>query len=121
MLWNSLDEDDSEEIAKAKKKSHNDKNNEKYKQNGYFNEYFEYNKKCFICEQCGRKISSNTNKTKHMNTERCKEIYQERLEKEMMDKIGGQILLWNLYMNKQDKLAKLYYDVESGFGSAKSL
>ena len=35
VLWNSLDEDNSEEIAQAKKKLHNDKNNEKHKQNGY--------------------------------------------------------------------------------------
>ena len=30
-----------------------------------------------------------------MNTKRCKEIYQEKLEKEMIDKIGRKILLWN--------------------------
>ena len=95
VLWNSLDEDNSEEIAHAKKKSYNDKNNEKCKQNGYFKDYFKNNSQCFICEQCGRKISSNTNKSKLRNTKRCKEIYQERLEKEMMDKIGRKILLWN--------------------------
>ena len=95
VLWNSLDEDNSEEIAQAKKKSHNDKSNEKYKQNGYFKQYFKNNSKCFECEKCGRKISSNTNKSKHMNTKRCKEIYQEKIEKEMMDKIGRKILLWN--------------------------
>ena len=95
MLWNSLDEDNSEEIAKAKKKSHNDKNYEKYKQTGYFNNYYKNNSRCFICEQCGMKISSNTNESKHRNTKSCKEIYQERLEKEMLDKIGRKILLWN--------------------------
>ena len=39
MLWNSLDEDKSEEIAKARMKSHNGKNYEK-KLNVHFNNYY---------------------------------------------------------------------------------
>ena len=92
LLWNSIDSGDvsttdsesSEKIIKSeKKKVYNDRLNEKNRQNYYFKEYFKKNNKCYECERCGKIITSQTNKSKHQDTERCKRIYEERQQEEM--------------------------------------
>ena len=100
LLWNSFESDDvsttdsdsSEIIMKEKKKVYNDRLNEKNRNEGYSNEYFKTNNKCFECERCGKTISSHTNKAKHQNSERCKRIYEDRKQKEIEDRIIMKVL-----------------------------
>ena len=100
LLWNSFESDDvsttdsdsSEIIKKQKKKVYNDRLNEKNKNEGYFNDYFKKNNKCFECERCGKTISSTSNKAKHQNSERCKRVYEDRKQKEIEDKIIMKVL-----------------------------
>ena len=100
LLWNSFESDDvyttdsdsSEIIKKEKKKVYNDRLNEKNRNEGYFNEYFKRNNKCFECERCGKTIASHTNKAKHQNSERCKRIYEDRKQKEIEDRIIMKVL-----------------------------
>ena len=99
LLWNSLDSDvsttDSEKeikIKKEKKKVYNDRLNQKYKEEDYFNEYYKKNSKSYVCERCGKTITSNTNKAKHQATERCKRIYAERQRKELENELVRKIV-----------------------------
>ena len=100
LLWNSFESDDvsttdsdsSEIIKKEKKKVYNDRLNQKYKGDNYFNEYFKKNNKCYVCERCGKTISSTSKKAKHQNSERCNRIYEDRKQKEIEDKIIMKVL-----------------------------
>ena len=91
LLWNSIDNGDvsttdsegEEIIQKEKKKVYNDRLNQQYKEQDYFNDYYKKNSKSYVFERCGKTITSNTNKSKHQNTERCKRIYEEKQRKEM--------------------------------------
>ena len=91
LLWNSIDNGDVSTtdsgsdkcIKKEKKKIYNDRLNQKYKEDDYFNDYYKKNSKSYVCERCGKTITSNSNKAKHQNTERCKRIYEEKKQKEL--------------------------------------
>ena len=68
-------------IPHAKKKSHNGKNNEKYDNMVTSKNTLKIMVNAVYVSSVEVKISSHTNKCKNMNTKRCKEISQERLEK----------------------------------------
>ena len=80
---------------KTKRKEYNNRLNKINRENGYFKKYFKENDKAFECDKCGCIISSSTNKSKHMNTKKCKRLCEERQEKEMEDKIIRKILYGN--------------------------
>ena len=97
VMWNSIEENEEQEVKsqKDKKKEHNDRLNKLNRENGYFKKYFKENDKSFECDRCGCIISSSTNKSKHMKTNKCKMLYKERQEREMEDKIIRKILYGN--------------------------
>ena len=101
MIWQSIDEDDrlltteteesstsSNDSRKIKKKQYNDTLNKKYKENGYFKEYYKEHDKPFECENCGCKLNSSTNRARHQKTKKCivrgEEIRQKELEENII-------------------------------------
>ena len=100
VLWNSIEEPEEEETSKEEKRKRNkklsnDKHNKLNKERGYFKDYYKSNDRCYECERCGKMISSGTNKSKHQKTKRCISNYEDKLEKEITDKIVNKVLLWN--------------------------
>ena len=95
MIWQSIDDTDklltteTEESAtstgdnrKIKKKQYIDALNKKYKENGYFKDYNKENDKPFVCEKCGCKLNSSTNKARHQKTKKCRMKGEEIRQKE---------------------------------------
>ena len=95
LMWKSIKNNEKIDYNKKKKKATNQRLNAKYQEQGYFKEYYKNNDSCFKCDRCGKTISSRTNKAKHQNTARCKEIYEDNRQKELEDKIIKKVLLWN--------------------------
>ena len=123
MIWQSIDEDDrllttvgcyaskssqtpgefsteteesstsTNDSRKIKKKQYNDTLNKKYKENGYFKEYYKEHDKPFECENCGCKLNSSTNRARHQKTKKCivrgEEIRQKELEEHIIKKVIG--------------------------------
>ena len=106
MIWQSIDEDDrlltteteesstsTNDSRKIKKKQYNDTLNKKYKENGYFKEYYKEHDKPFECENCGCKLNSSTNRARHQKTKKCivrgEEIRQKELEENIIKKVIG--------------------------------
>ena len=108
VLWQSIDGDDkpfttdteestapeSEVKPKRKdKKLYNDVMNKKYKENGYFKDYYKEHDKPFECEKCGCKLNSITNKSRHQKSKKCimreEEIRQNKLEDLIIKKVLG--------------------------------
>ena len=101
VLWQSIDEDklltpeaESEVKPKRKdKKLYNDVMNKKYKENGYFKDYYKEHDKPFECEKCGCKLNSITNKSRHQKSKKCimreEEIRQNKLEDLIIKKVLG--------------------------------
>ena len=98
LLWNSIEgevsdfsTDTEEEIKKAKekerKKKYNDVLNKKYKEEGYFKEYFIENDKSLECERCGCMIKNKSNMAKHLRTDKCKRIHRERAYQNAVEKV----------------------------------
>ena len=94
-MWNAIKENMPPDFNRVKKNATNERLDAKYKEEGYFKNYYKKNDGCFECERCGKRISSKTNKAKHQNTGRCQEIYEENKQKELQDKIVNKVLLWN--------------------------
>ena len=101
VLWQSIDDDkiltpevESEVKPKRKdKKLYNDVTNKKYKENGYFKDYYKEHDKPFECEKCGCKLNSITNKSRHQKSKKCimreEEIRQNKLEDLIIKKVLG--------------------------------
>ena len=101
LLWQSIDDDklltpeaESEGKSKRKdKKLYNDVMNKKYKENGYFKDYYKEHDKPFECEKCGCKLNSITNKSRHQKSKKCimreEEIRQNKLEDLIIKKVLG--------------------------------
>ena len=94
-MWNAMKENKIPDFNRMKKNATNERLNAQYKEVGYFKDYYKKKDGCYECERCGKKISSKTNKSKHQNTARCNEIYEENKQKELQDKIVRKVLLWN--------------------------
>ena len=77
---------------------YNDKLNQKYKEQDYFNDYYKKTSKSYVCERCGKNITSNTNKAKHQATERCKRIYAERQRKEQENELVRKVVVLSLQL-----------------------
>ena len=101
VLWQSIDDDkiltpevESEVKPKRKdKKLYNDVTNKKYKENGYFKDYYKEHDKPFECEKCGCKLNSITNKSRHQKSKKCimreEDIRQNKLEDLIIKKVLG--------------------------------
>ena len=106
MIWQSIDEEDrlltteteesstsTNDSRKIKKKQYNDTLNKKYKENGYFKEYYKEHDKPFECENCGCKLNSSTNRARHQKTKKCivrgEELRQKELEENIIKKVIG--------------------------------
>ena len=94
-MWNAMKENKMPDFNRMKKNATNERLYVKYKEQGYWNNYYKKNNCGYECERCGKMISSKTNRAKHQNTARCQEIYEENKQKELQDKIVKKVLLWN--------------------------
>ena len=94
-MWNAMKENKMPDFNRMKKNATNERLYVKYKEQGYWNNYYKKNSCSYECERCGKIISSKTNRAKHQNTARCQEIYEENKQKELQDKIVKKVLLWN--------------------------
>ena len=98
LLWNSIEgevsdfsTDTEEETKKAKEKEskekYNDVLNKKYKEEGYFKEYFIENDKSLECARCGCMNRNKSNMAKHLRTDKCKRIHRERAYQNAVEKV----------------------------------
>ena len=85
MLWKSIDDDkafttetEESEVPECEvkpkrkdKKQYNDVLNKKYRESGYFKDYYKQHDKPFECEKCGCKLNSSTNKARHHKSKKC--------------------------------------------------
>ena len=69
------------------RKKYNDVLNKKYKEEGYFKEYFIENDKSLECERCSCMIKNKSNMAKHLRTDKCKRIHRERAYHNAVEKV----------------------------------
>ena len=106
VLWQSIDDrpftteteestaPESEIKPKRKdKKLYNDVLNKKYKESGYFKDYYKEHDKPFECEKCGCKLNSISNRARHQQSKKCKikeeDIKQKKLEDMIIRRVIG--------------------------------
>ena len=87
-------ETESEIKPKRKdKKLYNDVLNKKYKESGYFKDYYKEHDKAFECEKCGCKLNSISNRARHQQSKKCKikeeDIKQKKLEDMIIRRVIG--------------------------------
>ena len=92
-MWNSLETDDEiHHQGKLKKKAHNDRLNAKYREEGYFKNYFKNNSHAYECERCGSMLSTNTIRSKHYKSLKCRRLSEERRQAELGQRIVRKVL-----------------------------
>ena len=117
ILWSSIEGDGSfttdtekEETPtrEQKRKTLNDNNNTKNRENGYFRDYFQ-TKLLFgwTCDRCGACISTKTNKYHHYQTQTCKTRQFDRMQGEARNKMLKSIML-GYVQTKQTLIIILY-------------
>ena len=92
-MWNSLETDDEiQKERRMKKKAHNDRLNAKYREQGYFKNYFKNNSHEYECERCGSMLSTNTIRSKHYKSLKCQRLSEESRQAELGERIVRKVL-----------------------------
>ena len=92
-MWNSIESNDEVmSQRKLKKKAHNDRLNAKYREEGYFKNYFKNNSHEYECERCGSMLSTNTIRSKHYKSVKCQRLSEEKRQAELGERIVRKVL-----------------------------